>query len=653
MSKYKSRRRVLGMERLSDRIALSVNPIGSLGAEVAGEGETASVTQQGQTVTVIGSDNDDTIQIELGEAVHKLVVNGDSTEYNAADVNEIIVQGDGGRDTVSIQGSDQSENAEFKDGTFELKSSSHLVRVSLAEDVTVTAGGGASRAVLFDTDGDDSLELRAEAATFVDKDGSKLTLNGFDRVMAFADNGGTDEAKFYDTTADDTFIGKEAFSFMVGDDFWNYARGFDHVDVFQEEGGNDTAWLFGADGDDQLLATPAAVTLTLSSGSTLGANGFATTRIHAGGGNNSATITGEVDAQDRFIWDANSAEMRTTRSESVTTVIAKSFQTIVAHGGEESDAANLRGSDEADSLIALPEVVQLTTPTASVIAHNFGLVVSDGGAGEDTAHLEDSRFNDSYFGKPNFAYLTGPGYLNLVTQFDIIDVAATNGGYDYSLTQFGATIYTVSGGQASLPFIELEGGGREQVGQFELTSSPGVAINAFTRDDLESNRVIYVHQNDDPIDVAIEFKVNDALQVMTTGNVAFSVNKDGNGRTFAVTTDSFTGPITDVTQPLVSDFFVLQTTQHWIYGTSRNERIFGFSRARSIGPGNGDLRTEADQELYNFLTRENQNGQINMPAEFIAAVELRDQTPVANYDLVDGEIVKVGDAVLNPPRIDF
>ena len=120
MRRSRCGRRVFGFEILSERIALSSIPIASLGAEAAGEGETATIEQQGQVLNVIGSDNDDVIEVDLGETVHKLTVNGEVSEYNVSDVTEIVVTGDGGNDTVSVLGTDQSESAEVKDGGLEL-----------------------------------------------------------------------------------------------------------------------------------------------------------------------------------------------------------------------------------------------------------------------------------------------------------------------------------------------------------------------------------------------------------------------------------------------------------------------------------------------------------------------------------------------------
>ena len=145
---------------------------------------------------------------------------------------------------------------------------------------------------------------------------------------------------------------------------------------------------------------------------------FSTTQVDAGEGDDAATLNGAAGESDRLIWTPDSVEFKTLRGNGSISTTVKGVESINAVGGETIDSAELFGSDGDDQLIALPEVVQLTTPLGSVMAHEFGFVISHGGEGHDTAHLEDSPFNDSYFSKPSHAYLLGPGYLNLVTQFD-------------------------------------------------------------------------------------------------------------------------------------------------------------------------------------------------------------------------------------------
>ena len=143
MSKFKRGLRLLRIEPLGQRNVLSAIPImPNVAVAAAGEGEEATVDRQDQTVTVIGSDNDDTILVELGESVHRLVVNGDSTEYDVSEVSEFVIRGDGGNDTVTLQGTDQNERVDIADGALDFMSDSYSVEVSLVEDITVNAQGG-------------------------------------------------------------------------------------------------------------------------------------------------------------------------------------------------------------------------------------------------------------------------------------------------------------------------------------------------------------------------------------------------------------------------------------------------------------------------------------------------------------------------------
>ena len=261
--------------------------------------------------------------------------------------------------------------------------------------------------------------------------------------------------------------------------------------------------------------------------------------------------------------------------------------------------------------------------------------VAQGNGGEDFAHLEDSRFNDEYLGKPNFAYITGPGYLNLITQFEVIDVAATNGGYDFATTQFMTTRYVVIGGPASIPD-----------GHLELTTVPGGSIATFTQSDLDNNRLVYIHDSESPAaDVSFDVRVENDFELASSGTVSFSANS-GEGQLPSLVT-IFQDPSRLNLSRFLTNFFVADGKQHWIFGETRNERIFGMSRARAIGYGGGSVAL-----LEHRVTRRNWDLRLTLPASWETEIATRNETAVANYDLVDGQLVNVGDAIVNPPQPD-
>ncbi|MEM6811121.1 MAG: cadherin-like domain-containing protein [Pseudomonadota bacterium] len=60
-------------------------------------------------------------------------------------------------------------------------------------------------------------------------------------------------------------------------------------------------------------------------------------------------------------------------------------------------------------------------------------------------------------------------------------------------------------------------------GQIELTSGPGVAVTSFTQDDIDNNRVVYVHNSSETITDSFDFEITDGNTVVASG-VPFNIN---------------------------------------------------------------------------------------------------------------------------------
>lgn len=529
MGFFRKRRRKMIFESLNDRIALSANSIANMDDGASGEGETAAITQDGSQLSIIGSDNADTINVELGASMYQVTVNGDTTQYNVDAVDQIVIEGDGGADSLTITASDLDNRVELKDDTFTVTNSSLTVSVTEVESIVTTAGSGTNRAFLFDTSGDDVLTLRPDEATLVDGNGNSYMVNGFDRVIAISENGGSDQANFYDTSGDDIFVAKESFSYLVGTGFWNYARGFNKVDAFSEQGGFDQAWLFDSTGDDTLTAADGDVTLTHADGTVFASHDFSLTRGMASNGNDTATMTGQDNVAERFVWSPETSQLSTSGADSMT-YIAEGFDSISVTASDASDRADLRGSESDDTVIMLPEATQLTTPNAEIVAIGFGSVVARGNGGDgDFAHIEDSRFNDNIVTKARYAYMQGAGFLNLATGFEVLDIASTNGGYDRAVS--------------------------------------------------------YDYASD-------------------------------------------------------VDLLVWDGPQYWIFGQNRNERIFQPEHGRGFGVDSAGWESLRENEIA-FRLSGSHSQLKDLTAAQIAEIATRNETPVGNYDLVDGRIVSV------------
>lgn len=84
------------------------------------------------------------------------------------------------------------------------------------------------------------------------------TAKGFDPVTAYATAGGAggygdgDQARRYDATGNDIFVGRPEYSLLKGATFFNCAQGFDHVYGYATAGGTDQANRYDGPGNDNL-----------------------------------------------------------------------------------------------------------------------------------------------------------------------------------------------------------------------------------------------------------------------------------------------------------------------------------------------------------------------------------------------------------------
>ncbi|MDB4614795.1 hypothetical protein OAH18_03790, partial [bacterium] len=87
--------------------------------------------------------------------------------------------------------------------------------------------------------------------------------NLFERTNSHAVNGGNDQAQFYDTFADDTFVVSQptdAYMHIDGSIF-SRALSFESTAAYKKRGGTDTAQFYDSSGDDQFTANATSSTL--------------------------------------------------------------------------------------------------------------------------------------------------------------------------------------------------------------------------------------------------------------------------------------------------------------------------------------------------------------------------------------------------------
>lgn len=144
--------------------------------EQAGHTKRAAAIRAGgsqTTVFVTGTEGDDTIRFSAGPTHHRLFVNNHAYIFVAAEVESFRIDGAGGNDSVRLTGSSSADVVTLRPAPalstlqlpdYTLRGIDYRVTLANAEYVTVEGGGGYDRAYLYDSPGDDLLELGGESA---------------------------------------------------------------------------------------------------------------------------------------------------------------------------------------------------------------------------------------------------------------------------------------------------------------------------------------------------------------------------------------------------------------------------------------------------------------------------------------------------------
>ena len=234
------------------------------------------------------------------------------------------------------------------------------------DDVQAGASDAADVAEIHDSPGADAFDAYADRATMSYEDGTVVRADDFGSVFAFAsDDGHTDTARLYDTTANPAtsyatwFKGFNGVAKMYEvSTFYNRVDGFDEV-IASAVGGDDTAKLFDSPGPDDLEAYADQATMSYPDGTTVRADDFRWVLGYA-------SDDGQVD---------------TARFYDTTADLGTSYATWFK-------AENTLSRMYAD-------------PVFYVQAKGFDGVTASAVGSDDTAKLYDSALDDVYWSRPD------------------------------------------------------------------------------------------------------------------------------------------------------------------------------------------------------------------------------------------------------------
>jgi len=313
--------------------------------------------------TLSGTTGNDTISVSSTATEHVVRINTDEYRLNAAFATEIYLDGAGGRDRITIVGTDGGELATLQPGSVDVQ---HLADASYPEfwvhgtnieEVTVNAsagddtvimtgssesnrfyshpnystlrdipgsfsfrvegfetatveapGSGSDYAFLYDSPNNDELLAEPEKAVFTRSAGTAAetvtTENGFRQVYAYASDGDDTAGLTGSATGANRFYGYADYSLFTDTtrSFYFYARGFDAVTATSPEAAIGYAYLYDSPGFDEFEASTTSATMDRKAPwSDTTANGFA--RIYAystKGGGDKAKLNGSTAGGNTF-----------------------------------------------------------------------------------------------------------------------------------------------------------------------------------------------------------------------------------------------------------------------------------------------------------------------------------------------------------------
>ena len=393
---------------------------------------TNAVSVDGSTVSVLGTAGDDALTFTAGTTEHAVSLNGVEYSFDAGSYEAFGLDGGGGYDSVTMNGTSAAETATLRVGTSSLAGTAYSATASNIERVDAYGNGGGDGAYLYDSQGADRLTATPHGSRMEAVDGSyENNAVGFAKTYSFA-SGGYDTAELFDGASDDFFRGTTEFAVLRGDgyEFFNYAQGFDRVYAYST-GGFDEAHLEDSEADDFFRGTTEFAVLRGDGYEFFNyAQGFDRVYAYSTGGFDEAHLE-DSEADDFFRGTTEFAVLRGDGYEFFN--YAQGFDRVYAYSTGGFDEAHLEDSEADDFFRGTTEFAVLRGDGYEFFnyAQGFDRVYAYSTGGFDEAHLEDSEADDFFRGTAEFAVLRGDGYefFNYAQGFDRV-YAYSTGGFD-------------------------------------------------------------------------------------------------------------------------------------------------------------------------------------------------------------------------------
>lgn len=228
----------LNFERLEVRRLLTVNC-------------EPTITIDGDTAIIVGSAENDTVELLMGTATHQLDFSGFQYTFDASEIREIRIGGGGGTNSVRIVGTALDDRGSAIDLNATLTSSTYsALTFSFQASIIDGGSGGNDYAQIYGSMADDTMQGLPDQ-TVLTTPTTEITAANFGRIDAYG-RAGDDYAQVYGTQQADHFAATEDYTLLTGPGINKYTKGFERVDAFGR-GGADLARLLGSSRSDSFV----------------------------------------------------------------------------------------------------------------------------------------------------------------------------------------------------------------------------------------------------------------------------------------------------------------------------------------------------------------------------------------------------------------
>lgn len=397
------------------------------------------------TDSIVGTAGDDQIVLVAGmtPSSWSVTVNGQLQSINLR-ASALVIDGRGGRDTVSVLGTTGEDLIEVWADRFVVTDAAqtYSFTASNIEVATIDGKGGADRAVFHDSAGADLFTFHAGTRTATLSNvssGSSVTTKDVPRVE-IASTGGADTARLTDSSDRDVFTADPSgvtFAPFSGGAYAVQLTGFRTVEAVSASGGSDMAKLYtdGSSARDTLVADPSYVQLSNGNSYTFRTEGFKEAQVFGSGGLDKATFYASTSpVPDTFTADAKTGEalMLWGNRAYVKSYFFNDLEAASQPGN--NDIARLYDSNQADTFVADAASGTLSGLGFSYKATGFRNLYAyatptDGK--NDVATLNDSAGVDTFIGTATYGMLTSSAFATRANAFDSV-VAWSRSGVDFA-----------------------------------------------------------------------------------------------------------------------------------------------------------------------------------------------------------------------------